>query len=148
MEARAKTLKPGEWLWGRGWNEALLAEKAMPSKAALDRLAPHNPVLLTRICAHIHAVNSQALKLAGITPETQVPGGEINFEQGILYETAYGLVFQAMGQPSQAQYEHWIKAGCDYLRSLGITSATDPAVDPRSTRPTGPWRPAASCPSG
>lgn len=127
---RAKTLKPGEWLWGRGWNEALLAEKAMPDKAALDRLAPHNPVLLTRTCAHIHAVNSQALELAGITPGTHVPGGEINYDQGILYETAYGLVFKAMGEPSQAQYELWVKAGCEYLRSLGITSATDPAVDP------------------
>ncbi len=130
VEERAKALKPGEWLWGRGWNEALLAEKAMPSKAALDKLAPQNPVLLTRTCAHIHAVNSRAMQLAGITPETHVPGGEINYEQGILYETAYGLVFKAMGEPTQAQYEQWVKAGCEYLRSLGITSATDPAVDP------------------
>lgn len=130
VEERAKTLKPGEWLWGRGWNEALLAEKAMPDKAALDKLSPHNPVLLTRTCAHIHAVNSQALQLAGITPQTHVPGGEINYDQGILYETAYGLAFKAMGEPTQAQYEAWAKAGCEYLRSLGITSATDPAVDP------------------
>lgn len=130
VEERAKTLKPGEWLWGRGWNEALLDEKTMPSKAALDKLAPHNPVLLTRTCAHIHAVNSQALQLSGITPETHVPGGEINFEQGILYETAYGLAFKAMGEPTQSQYEFWAKAGCAYLRNLGITSATDPAVDP------------------
>ena len=124
---RARALKPGEWLWGRGWNEALLAEKAMPDKAALDKLAPHNPVLLTRTCAHIHAVNSQALQLSGITPETHVPGGEINYDQGLLYETAYGLAFRAMGEPTQAQYEFWAKAGCEYLRSLGVTSATDPA---------------------
>lgn len=127
---RAKTLKPGEWLWGRGWNEAMLAEKAMPDRAALDRLAPHNPVLLTRTCAHIHAVNSQALQLSGITPDTHVPGGEINYDGGILYETAYGLAFRAMGEPTQAQYEFWAKAGCEYLKSLGVTSATDPAVDP------------------
>ncbi|MCX7783351.1 MAG: amidohydrolase [Meiothermus sp.] len=130
VEERAKTLKPGEWLWGRGWNEAVLAEKAMPSKAALDKLAPQNPVLLTRTCAHIHAVNSRALQLSGITPETHVPGGEIHYDQGILYETAYGLTFKAMGEPTQTQYEQWVKAGCEYLRSLGIASATDPAVDP------------------
>ncbi len=127
---RARTLKPGEWLWGRGWNEALLAEKAPPSKDALDRLAPRNPVLLTRTCAHIHAVNAQALQLAGIGPTTQVPGGSIDYAQGLLYETAYGLVFQAMGAPTPAKYELWVKAGLEYLRSLGITSATDPAVDP------------------
>lgn len=130
VEERAKTLKPGEWLWGRGWNEAMLTEKAMPAKAVLDRVSPHNPVLLTRTCAHIHAVNSQAMQLSGITPQTHVPGGEIDYEQGILYETAYGLAFKAMGEPTQAQYELWVKAGLEYLRSLGVTSATDPAVDP------------------
>jgi predicted amidohydrolase YtcJ len=130
VEERAKTLKPGQWLWGRGWNEALLAEKAMPSKTALDRLSPQNPVLLTRTCAHIHAVNSQALALAHINQETTIAGGAINYSNGILYETAYGLVFNAMGEPSLAEYQAWIKAGCLYLRSLGITSATDPAVDP------------------
>ncbi len=127
---RAQALQPGQWLWGRGWNEALLAERAMPDKAVLDRLAPRNPVLLTRTCAHIHAVNSRALQLAGITPETHIPGGAIDFEQGILYETAYGLVFNAMPAPSQADYERWVLAGLEYLKSLGITSATDPAVDP------------------
>lgn len=66
VEERAKTLKPGEWLWGRGWNEALLAEKAMPAKAVLDRVSPRNPVLLTRTCAHIHAVNSQAMQLSTV----------------------------------------------------------------------------------
>jgi predicted amidohydrolase YtcJ len=130
VSERAATLKPGEWLWGRGWNEALLDEKTMPSRTALDTASPRNPVLLTRTCAHIHATNSQALQLSGITPETHVPGGEINYEQGILYETAYGLAFKAMGQPTQAQYEMWVQAGLEYLRSLGITSATDPAVDP------------------
>jgi predicted amidohydrolase YtcJ len=130
VEERARTLRAGEWLWGRGWNEAMLAEKAMPAKAMLDQVSPRNPVLLTRTCAHIHAVNSQAMQLSGITPHTHVPGGEIDYEQGILYETAYGLAFKAMGDPTQAQYELWVKAGCEYLRSLGITSATDPAVDP------------------
>lgn len=130
VEERAKTLKPGDWLWGRGWNEATLAEQAMPAKAALDRLAPRNPVLLTRTCAHIHAVSSLALQLSSITPTTHVSGGEIDYDRGILYETAYGLAFQAMGEPTQAQYELWIKAGGLYLRSLGVTSATDPAVDP------------------
>lgn len=130
VSERAATLKPGEWLWGRGWNEALLEEKSPPSKAALDAAAPRNPVLLTRTCAHIHAVNSQALQLSGITPHTQVPGGEIHYDQGLLYETAYGLVFRAMGEPTPAQYELWVRSGLEYLRSLGITSATDPAVDP------------------
>jgi predicted amidohydrolase YtcJ len=128
VRERAQTLRPGEWLWGRGWNEARMG--GWPDRSALDAIAPRNPVLLTRTCAHIHAVNTPALQAAGITPETHVPGGEIDFGRGILYETAYGLVYKAMPAPSQADYERWVLAGCEYLKSLGVTSATDPAVDP------------------
>jgi len=128
VSERIKSLQPGQWLWGRGWNEARLG--GWPTKTALDQIAPQNPVLLTRTCAHIHAVNSLAVQAAKITPETHVPGGEIDFDKGILYETAYGLVFKAMPAPTQQDYEKWILAGLDYLHSLGITSATDPAVDP------------------
>lgn len=128
VRERAQTLQPGQWLWGRGWNEARMG--GWPDRSALDAIAPQNPVLLTRTCAHIHAVNTPALQAAGVTPETHVPGGEIDFGRGILYETAYGLVFKAMPAPTQADYERWVLAGCEYLKSLGITSATDPAVDP------------------
>ena len=128
VSERIKALQPEQWLWGRGWNEAKLG--GWPTKAALDQIAPRNPVLITRTCAHIHAVNSLALEAASITPQTQVPGGEIDFDKGILYETAYGLVFKAMPAPTQADYQRWVLAGLEYLRSLGITSATDPAVDP------------------
>ncbi|WP_018467491.1 amidohydrolase [Calidithermus timidus] len=128
VRERAQTLQPGQWLWGRGWNEARMG--GWPERSALDAIAPRNPVLLTRTCAHIHAVNTPALQAAGVTPETRVPGGQIDFGRGILYETAYGLVFGAMPAPTQADYERWVLAGLEYLKSLGITSATDPAVDP------------------
>ena len=61
VHSRAGTLKTGQWLLGRGWNEAKLG--GSPNKATLDTVAPNNPVVLTRTCAHIHAVNSQAMDL-------------------------------------------------------------------------------------
>jgi predicted amidohydrolase YtcJ len=128
VRERVQNLRPGEWLWGRGWNEARMG--GWPDRSALDAIAPRNPLLLTRTCAHIHAVNTPALQAAGITPKTHVPGGEIDFARGLLYETAYGLVFKAMPAPKAADYERWVLAGCAYLKSLGVTSATDPAVDP------------------
>lgn len=125
---RSQNLQPGQWLWGRGWNEQLLG--SYPSRDTLDALCPNNPVLLTRTCAHIHLVNHAALKAAHIEPNSYVAGGQIDFERGLLYETAYGLVFAAMPSPTTADYRRWILAGLDYLHSLGITAATDPAVDP------------------
>ncbi|WP_425144750.1 amidohydrolase [Deinococcus sp.] len=127
---RASTLEPGQWLVGRGWNEALLGGQG-PTRRGLDEVSPHNPVLLTRTCAHIHAVNSPALEAARITSGTPAPGGgEIHFEEGLLIETAFGLLTRAMPVPDAAQYQRWIVAGLEYLASLGLTSVTDPAVDP------------------
>jgi predicted amidohydrolase YtcJ len=127
---RAATLEPGQWLLGRGWNEAKL-EGGAPVKASLDAAAPHNPVVLTRTCAHIHAANSSALALSRVTSATQAPaGGELDWERGHVLETAYGLLQRAMPAPTVADYERYILAGLEYLKSLGVTSATDPAVDP------------------
>ncbi|WP_309569883.1 amidohydrolase [Deinococcus sp.] len=129
VAARHAELPQGAWLWGRGWNEARLG--GAPTRELLDRLAPGRPVLLTRTCAHIHAVNTPALEAAGIHPDTPAPaGGEIDHGGGILTETAYGLVYGAMPEPTQAQFEAWVLAGLTYLKALGFTAATDPAVDP------------------
>jgi predicted amidohydrolase YtcJ len=128
VSERLAKLGEGEWLCGRGWNEVALG--GQPSKEVLSQLAPRNPVVLTRTCAHIHVVNTQALELAKITPDTHVSGSEINFDKGLLAETAYGLLSSVMPKATLQDYRRWIKAGCAYLKTLGITSATDPAVDP------------------
>ncbi|GGJ29887.1 amidohydrolase [Deinococcus roseus] len=131
IQERLKTLKPGEWLYARGWNEASLQEKRPPLRTELDQIAPENPILLTRTCAHIHAANSLAFSLAGIDGDTpNPPGGEVHFENGLLLETALGLIQKAMPKPSVQDYERWVLAGCEHLRDQGCTHATDPAVDP------------------
>ncbi len=130
VRERAAQLTPGTWLLGRGWNEAKL-EGGAPDKAGLDAASPNNPVVLTRTCAHIHAANSSALALSSITSNTVAPaGGELDYKRGHAIETAYGLLQRAMPAPTVADYEGYILAGLEYLRSLGVTSATDPAVDP------------------
>ena len=128
VRERAATLKPGQWLIGRGWNEALLG--GPPAKAALDAACPVNPLLLTRTCAHIHALNSRALELAGVNAGTPSPaGGEIDYPAGLLYETAFGFALRAMPTAGQADLEDWILAGLRHLARQGLTSVTDPAVD-------------------
>jgi hypothetical protein len=129
VSERAATLEPGQWLLGRGWNEAKLG--GSPDKAALDASAPRNPVVLTRTCAHIHAANSSALGLAGVTLETSAPpGGELDWQRGMLFETAHGLVTRAMPPFTVDDYKRFVLAGLEWLAAHGITSCTDPAVDP------------------
>jgi predicted amidohydrolase YtcJ len=129
VRSRAESLEAGQWLLGRGWNEAKLG--GSPIRAVLDSVAPNNPVVLTRTCAHIHAVNSKAMDLARIDESTPVPhGGEIHLENGMLFETAHGLVLKAMPAFTVSDCKKFILAGLNWLAAHGITSCTDPAVDP------------------
>lgn len=129
LRERDRVLPPGAWLMGRGWNEALLG--GIPNRSFLDAVVPGRPVLLTRTCAHIHALNSQALALAGIGADTvSPPGGEVRYAEGLLLERAYGLVEPVLPRRTLEDYQRYILAGGRHLLAHGITSATEAAADP------------------
>jgi predicted amidohydrolase YtcJ len=129
-------LPEGSWLLGRGYNEAAMVERRPPTCADLDRASPNRPVVLTRTCGHIYAVNSRALAAAGIGPDTKAPvGGIIERDErgqptGLLHETAMGLVTRVMPPPSADDYEAMILAALRHQLSLGITSSSDCGVSP------------------
>jgi hypothetical protein len=129
-------LPEGAWLLGRGYNEASMIERRPPTRADLDRAAPNRPVVLTRTCGHIYAVNSCALAAAGIGPDTASPvGGIVERDErgqltGLLHETAMGLVIRVMPPPSADDYEAMIVAALRHQLSHGITSSSDCGVSP------------------
>ena len=129
LEERDRLLPPGAWLLGRGWNEALLG--AWPTRAFLDQVLPHRPVVLTRTCAHIHVANTRALEAAGIGPDTpNPPGGEIRYREGLLLERAFGFLEKAMPRRTVEDYQRYVLAGARHLLAHGITSALEPGADP------------------
>jgi predicted amidohydrolase YtcJ len=136
VKIRSESLPRGAWLLGRGFNEVAMPEKRKPTKLDLDRAAPDHPVALTRTCGHIYAVNSAALKLAGITAQTPAPsGGVIEHDEhgepnGLLHETAMGLINKAIPPPTASDYECMIDAALRHQLSLGITSSADCGVVP------------------
>jgi predicted amidohydrolase YtcJ len=133
---RAASLPPGDWLQGRGFNEAVMAEKRKPTRDDLDRAVPNRPVVLTRTCGHIFVANSVALKLAGIDAHTETPvGGVIERDErgepnGILHETAMGLITRVMPPATASDYQKMIRAALEHQLSLGITSTSDCGVSP------------------
>jgi predicted amidohydrolase YtcJ len=133
---RERTLPEGRWLVGRGFNEIAMAEKRKPTRHDLDQASPHRPVVLTRTCGHIYAVNSAALKIAGISAETQTPvGGVIERDErgeptGILHETAMGLINGVLPPPTPVEYEQMVCAALHHQLSLGITASSDCGVVP------------------
>lgn len=130
VAAKAKEVKPGEWIIGRGWDHTLWGGK-FPSKKDLDAVAPDNPVFLVRVDGHVGWVNSKALELAKITKDTKSPeGGEIERDAageatGILKETSQSLVSGLIPAPSPEQMNKGMQLALEMARRYGITSVQD-----------------------
>ena len=136
VAAAAGRLSGGGWLLGRGYNEAALAERRPPTRRDLDRAALQVPVVLTRTCGHICVANTVALERAQIGAGTTAPaGGVIEHDErgqpnGVLHETAIGLIKRVMPAPAVGEYESMIVAGLRHQLSFGITSSADCGVTP------------------
>jgi predicted amidohydrolase YtcJ len=132
IAARAKEVKPGEWIVGtRGWWEYQLAEGRLPTRADLDAAAPGNPVAIPG--PHYVIANSRALALAGVTRDTPDPvGGQIYKDSngeptGLLMDNATRFVRKFIPKPTEAQKEEGLKRVLALVNSHGLTSAGDPS---------------------
>jgi predicted amidohydrolase YtcJ len=137
VKRAAGRLPPGAWILGRGYNEAALRERRPPTRADLDRAAPGRAVVLTRTCGHIYSASSRALEQAGIGPSTEAPpGGVIERDErgqpnGLLHETAMGLLNRVIPPPTRSDYEAMIAAALRHQLTAGITSSADCGVSPQ-----------------
>ncbi len=140
---KAKTIKPGEWVLGSGWDEGYLEECLKdpgrhPTRWDLDQVSPHNPVCLTNYTGHEVWANSVAIKLAAITADMPLPlGGEIvkspaNGEvSGILRELpAMDMVMKLVPRWDKAFKREAIITMMRDLNARGITSTTDASLGP------------------
>ncbi|HTD41893.1 MAG TPA: amidohydrolase [Mucilaginibacter sp.] len=124
------------WITARGFNEAGWKEGRMPDKNDLDKVVKDKPVYLIRTCAHIAVANTKALELSGVTATTPVPQGGVMHmgvdgkPNGVFSETALGMISRYIPAYTKDELKVMIRAARQQLYSLGITAATDPAVDP------------------
>jgi predicted amidohydrolase YtcJ len=96
---RVTKAEPGKWITGRGWIETFWKPPQFPTRSDLDKIAPENPVFLTRADGHAAVANSAALKIAAITGDTPNPfGGQVLKDKetreptGMLLDNAMDLV--------------------------------------------------------
>lgn len=130
IAAKAKEVKPGEWIIGRGWDHTLWGGK-FPTRKDLDAVAPNNPVFLVRVDGHVGWINSKTLELAKIDRNTKNPeGGEIERDEageatGILKETSQDAIYALIPQPTPEQLMQAMTLALDMARKYGITSVQD-----------------------
>lgn len=124
-----KGVQKGSWVLGRGWNQAFLREGRPPLKEELDQISEEHPICLTRVCEHMVAVNSRALRAAGIDENTPDPeGGEIERDEngrltGLLKETARYLVYSVIPPKGVGEIKAMLAEAIKTASAFGVTSA-------------------------
>src|ERR1700758_4229908 len=133
IRARLKEFGPGEWIIAPGWDHTLWPGKEFPSRQDLDAISTEHPIFCQRVDGHVAVVNSQALKIAGITRETpDPPGGHIERDpatgepNGMLEEdAAMNLVYNRVPPFSEAQRLRAFALVMDEASQNGVTSIQD-----------------------
>lgn len=110
------------WIIGRGFNEEQFADQQTPTRAMLDEISRERPISLTRSCGHLMVVNSKALELAGIDEHTHIDGGRIDYEHGVLEESAIELVHSVWPEETAESIMQYIERAAKELNRYGITS--------------------------
>jgi predicted amidohydrolase YtcJ len=124
VKERVDKTGPGKWISGRGWIETFWKPPQFPTRHDLDKIAPNNPVFLTRADGHASIANSAALKIARIDKNTPDPfGGQIlkkNGEaNGMLLDNAQDLVARNIPKPTEGEREEALLRGIDREVKLG-----------------------------
>ena len=122
VKERVSQTEKGKWITGRGWIETFWKPAEFPSRQDLDKVAPDNPVFLTRADGHASVVNSAGLKIAKIDRNTPNPfGGEISKTNGepngMLLDNAQDLVAKHVPKPTEAEREQALLLGIN--REIG-----------------------------
>lgn len=125
------------WVVGGGWAMEHFPG-GTPRKEDLDAIVPDRPVFLLNRDVHGAWVNSEALKLAGITRDTPDPSdGRIERDpatgepSGTLHEgAAYSFNDRHVPAPSRDEWVDAVLAGQAHLHALGITGWQDAWVTP------------------
>ena len=126
-------IPPGEWVFGFGYDDSLMAERRHPTRDDLDVISTEHPIGLTHVSGHLSAVNSAGLERIGIAAETPDPSGGIirrrpgsREPDGVLEETA-AYPLRAENQPDPAELPSDIEAALLTYAGYGMTTAQDGA---------------------
>jgi len=115
---------------GQRLNDEAIREGRLPTAVDIDDVISDRPVLLYRYCGHIAVANSKAMEIAGLSAGTADPeGGGFDRDlrgrpNGILRETAVGVVSHALAPDIPAPSDSEILAALGQLPEMGIGSVT------------------------
>jgi predicted amidohydrolase YtcJ len=123
---------PGKWITGGYWDHEKWEVKDLPTKEMIDEAVPNSPVFVDRLDGHMAVANSYALKLAGVTKDTESPDGGLIVKDpktgeptGVLKDNAMNFVNNIIPEPTEAETYEALLAALEEAKRLGITSVQD-----------------------
>jgi predicted amidohydrolase YtcJ len=131
VAAKARTVAPGVWVTGRGWDQNRWADTRFPSHAKLTAAVPDNPVLLERIDGHANLANRKAMDAAGVTAATKDPaGGRIEHladgsPSGVFVDNAQGIMQRAVPRKSHEDQKRELANAIAETQRWGLTGVHD-----------------------
>ncbi len=127
----ARTITPGQWVLGAGWDDAKLKERRYLNKDDLDAVAPNVPVYLVHVSGHLGVANRAALKAAGIDRNTLAPdGGLIEHDAsgeptGIVKDNAMRLIDSKLPADPPDVAARAARVVSERAAAVGLTSIQD-----------------------
>jgi len=129
LRAQAETKPAGEWIFGTGYDDSLLAERRHPTRADLDAVSTRHPVGILHVSGHLAAVNSLGLERLGYSADTPDPeGGRIRRDasgapDGVLEENAAEGVTRALAAPGPLDALRILRRATALYLAAGVTTA-------------------------
>ncbi|MBA3341321.1 MAG: amidohydrolase [Gemmatimonadaceae bacterium] len=136
--ARARDVKPGEWIVGRGWDQNLWPDRNFPTHEALSRALPNNPVALERIDGHATLANAMAMRTARVDASTKDPdGGRLirlsdGSPSGVFVDNASAFIDRAVPPLTRQQARDAIIAAIAEANKWGLIGIHDAGVGPET----------------
>ncbi len=121
------------WIYGMGFDDAILEERRYPTKEDLDKVSTELPVLIIHISGHFAVLNSVGLKKVGITADTPDPDGGVirrmpnsNEPNGVLEELAAIPIFMDIITPkTEENVFYFLEKAQELAMKFGYTTAEE-----------------------
>jgi predicted amidohydrolase YtcJ/heat shock protein HslJ len=130
-----RKIPDGELVMGYGYDDSVMPDGRLLNRDDLDEAFPNHPVRVDHVSMHGGVLNSLALKMYGISAETQTPPGGVivrkpgtNEPWGLIMETAFLPVFEKSEPMSARQEVEWSRAGQMLYAQAGVTTAHEGAT--------------------
>lgn len=133
IKEKVEVAGPGEWVRGHGYDDTMIAGNRHLTRYDLDEVAPDHPVMVMHTSGHLAYINSKALELSGVGPETPQPeGGEIHKDEkgiptGLLKEIPAMMLLgdDFFSEQDDLQTKELLRAAIAHFHKAGITSIHD-----------------------